>query len=106
MQFKLFETVKDMKTALQNNEPRLVLTGKKNVCVVRKGKELIAFHNECPHMGQGLSDGNINHFNEIVCPLHAYKFNLTTGQEENKRCSDLKFVKVDIRSDGVYLSLS
>ena len=106
MRVKLFETLDEMKRMLQNNEPRLVKAGKKNICVVKQGERLIAFENECPHMKEGLNGGLVNHMNEIVCPLHTYKFNLQTGMEENQRCPQLRFTKVEITTEGVFLNLA
>lgn len=103
MPFKLFDSEEQMTSTLQNNEPRRVVAGNRNICVVRQGTELIAFRNECPHMGEGLNGGKVNYLNEIVCPLHTYKFNLKTGDEENKRCSGLIFVKVSKTSEGIFL---
>lgn len=90
---------------MQNNQPRLVVVANKNICVVRQGKGLTAFENECPHMGEGLSGGLINFMNEIVCPLHSYKFNLHNGEEESRRCPTLKFIVVEFNSEGVFLDL-
>ncbi len=91
---------------LQNNEPRLVIAGNRNICIVRQNERLIAFENECPHMKEGLNAGIVNYLNEIVCPLHTYKFNLKTGIEERQRCSPLKFIKVEYSADGVFLNLT
>ncbi|MEP1096761.1 MAG: Rieske 2Fe-2S domain-containing protein [Cyclobacteriaceae bacterium] len=106
MVFKLFETKDAMQRMLQNNEPRLVIAGNRNICVVRQKDRLVAFENECPHMKEGLSGGAVNYLNEIVCPLHTYKFNLETGMEERQRCSELRFIKVDMTEEGVFLNLT
>lgn len=104
--FKLFNTKEDLKKMLQNNEPRLVIAGNKNICVIRQGERLIAFENECPHMKEGLNGGLVNYLNEIVCPLHTYKFNLQTGIEEKQRCASLKFVEVEYLAEGIFLKLA
>lgn len=106
MMFKLFDTKEDLEKMLQNNEPRLVIAGNINICVVRQGGELIAFENECPHMKEGLNGGLVNYLNEIVCPLHTYKFNLITGIEEKQRCAPLKFIKVEHSDKGIFLDLA
>lgn len=105
MLFKLFDNRTDMEKSLQNNQPRLVVAGNKNICVIRQGDQLVAFRNECPHMGQGLNDGIVNYLNEIVCPLHSYKFNLKHGEEENKRCASLQFIAVALNDKGVFLDV-
>lgn len=105
MLFKLFDKKSDLEKSLQNNQPRLVVAGNKNICIIRQENRLIAFENECPHMGQGLNEGLVNYMNEIVCPLHAYKFDLKHGEEENKRCSPLQFITVHLKDDGVFLEV-
>jgi nitrite reductase/ring-hydroxylating ferredoxin subunit len=94
-----------MERLLQNNEPRLVKAGNKNICIVKLGTDLIAFENECPHMREGLNGGTVNYLKEIVCPLHTYKFNLKTGEEEKRRCSPLQFIKIEIMNKEVFLDL-
>lgn len=106
MLFKLFNSRTDLEKLLQNNEPRRVIAGNKNICIIRQETGLVAFENECPHMKEGLDGGLVNYLNEIVCPLHTYKFNLATGLEEKQRCSPLKFIKVKHEQDGIYLDLA
>ncbi len=105
MLFKLFDNKSEMEKTLQNNQPRLVVAGNKNICVIRQKDQLIAFINECPHMGQGMNEGLVNFLNEIVCPLHGYKFNLTDGEEEKRRCSSLHFISVESNDEGVFLDV-
>ena len=105
MLFKLFNSSEELENLLQNNQPRHVVAGQRNICVVRQGTNLIAFENECPHMGESLSGGLVNGLNEIVCPLHTYKFNLKTGEEESRRCASLKFIHVKNEGGEIYLEL-
>lgn len=102
MEFKLFDSIDDMKKALVNKKPRLVRIGNKNICVIREDEELIAFENECPHMGESLHTGVINYQNEIVCPLHSYRFNIRSGESNQQDCAALNFIKVKI-SDEILL---
>ncbi|MFK7953371.1 MAG: Rieske (2Fe-2S) protein [Ekhidna sp.] len=102
MEFKLFDSIGEMKKVLVNKKPRLVKAGTKNICIVRQDENLIAFENECPHMGEALNNGPINHLDEIVCPLHSYRFNIQTGESVERQCRSLKKIKV-ISEIGVYL---
>ena len=103
MRVKLFENLSEAKSTLQNNEPRLVVAGNIHICIVRRDDQLIAFKNECPHMGERLHTGMVNHLAEIVCPLHSFRFNLITGEESEQRCSSLVFVRVTDEKEGVFL---
>lgn len=104
MEFKLFESIDEMKNTLVNNKPRLVKAGAKNICIVRQDEDLIAFENECPHMGESLHKGLINFQNEIACPLHSYRFNILSGECNQRECAPLKFIKVK-RKNKVVLDL-
>lgn len=93
MEFKVFSSIQEMKNVLENRKPRLVRSGEKNICIIRLENRLIAFENECPHMGESMHNGKVNYLNEIVCPLHSYRFNILTGESANN-CPSLKKVQV------------
>ncbi len=59
----------------------------------------------CPHQHESLSMAKLNNFNEIICPLHEYRFNLKTGAESSNRCSHLALYQIDIKSDGLYIEI-
>lgn len=101
MEFKLFASIEEMKNVLKDKKPRLVRAGNKNICIVLFEDKLIAFENECPHMGESLHNGHVNHFGEIICPLHSYRFNMQSG-ETTRNCASLKSVKV-IQEKEVFL---
>jgi ferredoxin-nitrite reductase len=48
------------------------------VAVFRRGDRLYALHNQCPHAGGALADGAVDG-DEVICPIHGYRFNLATG---------------------------
>ncbi|MBI2060404.1 MAG: FAD-dependent oxidoreductase [Nitrospirae bacterium] len=52
--------------------------GGKPVAVLRNAGRLCAFSNVCPHENAPLDEGVVDG-DEIICPLHAYRFSLTTG---------------------------
>jgi nitrite reductase (NADH) small subunit len=45
------------------------------------GDQFLATDNQCPHKGGPLCDGIVTG-GSVVCPLHAWKVNLETGQVE------------------------
>lgn len=64
---------------LEEGRPvRFVLAGH-DVLLVRINGKVMAFRNQCPHMGisleRGLVDGSF-----IACPGHGFRFDLTTGE--------------------------
>jgi len=50
----------------------------RDVAVFRRGEEILAIDNECPHQGGNLCDGWVE--GEIViCPLHGWEFDMRSG---------------------------
>lgn len=104
MEVKLFDSIDEAKLILPNNQPKLVKAMGRNICVVRKEDEYFAFENECPHMGESLHRGAVNYLTEIVCPLHAYRFNLHDGRPIEKNCRSLRLVQVKVKN-GIFLEI-
>ena len=48
------------------------------VAVFRRGDRLWALANACPHAGGSLAGGELDG-DEVVCPLHGYRFDVRTG---------------------------
>ncbi|MEO9482895.1 MAG: Rieske 2Fe-2S domain-containing protein [Ekhidna sp.] len=103
MRFKLFDSQAKAKEILEHNQPRLVRAGDKEICLLRSGESLFAFQNACSHMGENLHTGKVNYLNEIVCPLHTYRFNIKTGEEAQQRCGALKTYPITASSEGIFV---
>ena len=48
------------------------------VAVFRCRSQLYGLQNRCPHAGGALADGVVEG-DEVICPLHGYRFNIRTG---------------------------
>lgn len=59
-------------------EGRAVRIGNREIAIFNLGHRFLAVDNRCPHRGGPLADGIVSGAN-VVCPLHAWKFNLETG---------------------------
>ncbi len=64
-----------------------------------RGGELYACDAVCPHQGGRIADG-IAGGGYVVCPLHAYKFNLSDGRQVADACQPLRTFRVWQSSDG------
>ena len=62
-------------------EGRAVLIGDREIALFNLGDQFLATDNQCPHKGGPLCDGIVTG-SSVVCPLHAWKVNLETGQVE------------------------
>ena len=70
------------------------------VAVFRTRKnEVFATQAICPHKGGPLADGIIGD-GKVVCPLHAYKFQLATGAALGHTCGVLETYPVSVDEDG------
>src|SRR5690606_4885465 len=56
---------------------------------------VLAVDNECPHGGGPLADG-ILAGGRVVCPLHAFRFKLDTGECEHEGVCNVNVYPVDI----------
>ena len=64
---------------LPDGEGYLFRTGPYQIALFRRGDEVSAIDNECPHAGAALwgghTDGAI-----VACPFHGWEFSCTTGE--------------------------
>ena len=60
-------------------EGRAVVLGGREIAIFNLGDRFLATDNECPHQGGPLCDGIVAG-DTVVCPLHAWKVRLDTGE--------------------------
>ncbi|GAA0877759.1 hypothetical protein GCM10009119_07270 [Algoriphagus jejuensis] len=84
---------------------KMLQLGEKHLAAVRIGERVFVFQAHCPHRGASLVQGNINGLNEIICPLHEYRFDLTTGSIRSGSCGDLEVYKTAINPDGLKITI-
>ena len=63
-------------------EGRAVRVGHRDIAIFNLGNRFLAVENRCPHKGGPLADGIVSGAT-VVCPLHAWKMSLETGQGVN-----------------------
>ena len=77
-----------------------------SVLVVWAGRGLAAVENECPHLGQQLSDGQVSG-RVIRCAAHGYRWDLVTGQSVQglrlQRRRPLREVPIRLVADRIML---
>jgi len=69
-----------------------VSAGARDIALFRIGDELFAIGNVCPHAGGSLAEGSLEDHG-VVCPLHAWKFDVRSGE-----CAGMKGVSVQTYS--------
>jgi nitrite reductase (NADH) small subunit len=58
----------------------------------------------CPHRGGPLADGLVGE-RSVICPLHAFRFDLTDGAPLGHGCPALQTFPVEVRGEEVYVSV-
>jgi nitrite reductase (NADH) small subunit len=70
-----------------------------------RDEKLYAVQAKCPHREGALADGIIG-AGKVVCPLHAFKFDLATGAPLGNDCAALNTYTVSVNDEGeILLSL-
>ena len=64
--------------ALPRGEAALAVINGQDVALFRRGEEIFAIGNACPHQGGNLCDGRIEG-DIVICPLHGWEFDLRSG---------------------------
>jgi nitrite reductase (NADH) small subunit len=81
-------------------EGRNFALGKERIAVFHtRSGELFATQADCPHRNGPLADGLVGD-KTVICPLHAWKFDLSTGQLYGSDCK-LRTYPVRVTSDGL-----
>jgi nitrite reductase/ring-hydroxylating ferredoxin subunit len=74
------------------------------VIVTRLDGEIVAVPGVCPHEDVPLADGYL-HAGAIICPGHAYRFDLRTGRCAHDAGLELRRYPVTIVGDEVWADL-
>jgi nitrite reductase (NADH) small subunit len=69
--------------AIPLREGRAVRIAGHEIAVFNLGNRFLAVENKCPHRGGPLADGIVSG-NSVVCPLHAWKIDLASGEALNQ----------------------
>jgi len=91
--------------AIPPGEGRVCSLRGEDVAVFRtRAGDVFACQAACPHKGGPLADGLVGG-TTMICPLHAWKFDLTTGAALTGECG-VKTFPVRVNDDGwIVLSL-
>lgn len=87
----------------QTNNLAIVDVNGKTITLARTNNQVFACAHKCPHASGILADGFVDATNNIVCPLHRYKFNLTNGRNVSGEGFYLKVYAVEERQAGIFV---
>lgn len=102
---KIFKNWEEAEQRLPHGEVRKLQFSDHHLAIVRRNAELFIFEANCPHQHESLLHARFNEYNEIICPLHEYRFNLKSGNEASARCRNLRTYPVR-HKDGIYIGIN
>ena len=105
MKHKIFENKTAALHLIPVAKTKLIIVAGHRVCLAHTPQGLVAVEDSCPHLGESLSKGTLNYLNEVVCPWHNYRFNLSTGTECKYRSRNLKTYLLTEETDGLFITL-
>lgn len=82
---------------------QIKVNGKK-LCLVKHQENIYVIQNTCPHAGGILSGGWCKE-GHIVCPIHRYEYNLSTGRGAPGQGDYINIYPTEQRADGLYVGL-
>ena len=91
--------------SFNQNEIASINLGEKKICIAKTSFGLKAFSSTCPHAGGDLSGGFLDSKQNIICPVHGYRFSLNSGRDRNDEGYFLKIYQVKETSDGIFIKL-
>jgi 3-phenylpropionate/trans-cinnamate dioxygenase ferredoxin subunit len=100
---KIAESIPEIENIMGN--PCLVKVEGKELCISIYQQQVRACSARCPHAGGKMHQGWVDPLGQIVCPLHRYRFNPSTGLNSSGEGYHLKTYPVELREDGVYVGI-
>jgi 3-phenylpropionate/trans-cinnamate dioxygenase ferredoxin subunit len=88
----------------ENNIASIQIDGK-SICVIKTKNGLKACSSRCPHAGGDLSSSFLDKRENIICPVHNYRFNLNNGRDTNGEGYFLKIFRVEENQEGIFIEL-
>ena len=88
--------------ALKPREPALVQFDGQDVMLYRRGDEILAIGNTCPHEGGSLCDGWVEG-DIVTCPLHGWEFDLRAGAWMTIPGESVARYTVTVEDGGIWL---
>lgn len=85
-------------------EAREIPCDGKMLCIANVGGAISAMDNVCPHRGGPLGAGIVEN-GKVVCPWHAWAFDVVTGEAEHSSEARVEVYPVTIEGDDVLVKL-
>jgi nitrite reductase/ring-hydroxylating ferredoxin subunit len=90
---------------LKEGQMKRVQVSGRSIFLARKGGQVFALSNICPHMGCSLEKGILREY-MVMCPCHGWKFDIRNGQYEENKAVTLARYQVQIQNGRVYIEVA
>ena len=88
---------------IPRGEGRVFQVGPSSIAVFHtRSGAVFATEPSCPHKGGPLADGIVGE-HKVICPLHAFIFDLSNGQPAGNSCNALKTYPAIVNDEGEIL---
>ena len=74
------------------------------ILLVRKGNQIFAVSNYCPHEGCTFEGGTLRDY-LIMCPCHGWKFDIRDGKYEENEATTLETYRCIIQNGKVHVEI-
>ncbi len=105
MIIKIFNSPDEAEIEIPLGTSRKLIVEEKPYLIIHSTQGFTVTDELCPHQRASLVKGMLNSFEEIICPLHEYRFSLKTGIESSNRCGHLTLYQIAVKSDGLYIEI-
>lgn len=103
--YKAAESIEEITQRGSRNIMEVVIASR-HLLLVYTNDQLYCCTAKCPHAGGNLARGFTDAKNNIVCPLHKYRFQLSNGYNSSGEGYHLKTYRVMVNDDGVFVGIS
>ena len=100
---KIADDINDI--SFNDNHIAIIQIAGKSICLVKTEKNLKACSASCPHAGGDLSEGFLDKKENIICPVHNYRFSLNSGRDRDGEGYLLKIYKLKESEQGIFIKL-
>lgn len=76
----------------------------RTLCLANDGGRLAAIDNVCPHRQGPLAEGSLEG-GQVLCPWHAWAFDLKSGKAEHDENQTVEVFKLEIQGDRVLVTI-
>ena len=104
--YKIYDFKLDGPEPQAINSVRTIDIEGKRICLTRLQDGYFAMDDKCPHAGAQLGGGKCDENEQVVCPIHRYKYNPRTGKGNGTQGDYVQTYPTELRKDGVYVGLT